>query len=81
MRTLEQIAAKWPNEAANLAKVIGARRSAFEAWMVELEKEYERRGSPAGPQLSAQTGLVCWLEFFDDGYTPAEALDEDWSND
>lgn len=81
MESLEQIAAKYPNDAVTLANVTGERREKFEAWMTELEAYHQKVGQPYGAKPIAEiTGPVCWLSWFDDGYTPDEALDEDMTN-
>jgi hypothetical protein len=51
----------------------------FEQWLSLLDKEAQSRGVEGS--LTNDTGADCWRDYFDDGYTPAEALDEDWSHD
>ena len=53
-----------------------ADRQEFYAWMDELNCEAVRRGYPDWP-LPEETahGLNCWIEDFDKGLTPAQALD------
>lgn len=81
MPTLEKIVAKWPNDAARYAQVTGERRTKFEAWMARLETEHVRLGRPYGEKPIAEiTGPMCWLSFFDDEMSPADALHEDLSN-
>ena len=54
----------------------------FEAWLIELDAEYEfRNGDQTGRPLVEQTGEECWRDYYDDGYTPAAALIEDFSHD
>lgn len=48
----------------------------FDTWLAELNHEAKRRGYPGAP-LSMQCGSECWRVSFEDGMTPAEALDED----
>lgn len=82
MKTIEEIVAEYLSDAAAYAEVTGERRAKFEAWMVELEAEHQKRGKPYGEEPIAQiTGPMCWLSFFDDRYSPAEAMDEDLSYD
>jgi hypothetical protein len=52
----------------------------FEEWLRELDAEYEKRGGDqTGKSLVAQSGRECWRDYYDDGYSPADALSEDWS--
>ena len=46
-------------------------------WMKELNREAIRRGcDPARwPSASIETGPTCWLEDYEAGLTPAQALD------
>lgn len=60
MRSLEEIASQWPNEAARLAKVTGISRKAFEAWMIELEAEHQKARRPYGKKPLAEiTPVLC----------------------
>lgn len=49
----------------------------FEQWLgfldqVALSNRWKER-------IVAQTGAECWRDYYDDGYTPYEALQEDCS--
>jgi hypothetical protein len=73
-------ATEYPNDTKALIK-LGPRRQEFEAWMDVLDAEHVKRGSPYGEKSVWDiTGPKCWIEFFTDGWEPAEALDEDLSN-
>jgi hypothetical protein len=53
-------------------------RANFERWMVELDAEHAKRGSPYGAGSFWQlTGAECWHAFFEDGMPVSEALDQD----
>lgn len=56
--------------------------SKFEDWFAELNAENLKRDNAfySGESLEKATGVKCWFDFFVDGYTPAEALDEDLTN-
>lgn len=60
---------------------LGDRRGEFETWMAELETAHIKVDRPYGGRTLAQmTGIECWIGFFEDGFTPEEALEEDLSN-
>jgi hypothetical protein len=81
MRSMQEIVAQFPDDAAGYAQVTGERREKFEAWMIELEAEHQKMGRFYGSEPIAEaTGPMCWLSWFDDGYTPKEAIEEDLSN-
>lgn len=49
----------------------------FDEWLAELDA---RGGDRYGAgKVSENTGAECWRGYFDDGYSPQDALDEDWS--
>ena len=50
----------------------------FDDWLIELDAEAERIANVKN--LSKQTGRESWRCFFDNDYSPADALAEDWSN-
>ncbi len=55
---------------------------AFDMWVEQLEtimREWERAWGnlPYGMPLSSSTGLDCWREMYDDGYSPQAAFCED----
>lgn len=54
----------------------------FESWFAELNAENLKRNNAfySGEPLEKSTGVICWFDFFVDGYTPVEALDEDLTN-
>lgn len=49
----------------------------FDDWLKELDAEAERLANVKN--LSTKTGRDCWRTYFDDDYSPADALVEDWS--
>lgn len=49
-------------------------RMTFEEWLAELDAESLRRGYKK--PVSA-VGTECWRGYYDDGYSPVDALDED----
>lgn len=53
----------------------------FDQWLERLEEENAKR-TPAdsGWRLVEQTGRECWRAYYEDGYSPLEALLEDWSH-
>jgi len=52
----------------------------FEQWFAQLNIENIKRGNLyGGSSLEESTGVKCWFDFFTDGCTPAEAIDEDSS--
>lgn len=56
--------------------------AAFMAWIADLERimtEFGERndGHPYGGPLVESTGLKSWRGYFEDGYTPQHAFDED----
>lgn len=53
--------------------------SAFEVWLEELNR-VARVKYGASTNLSDDTGESCWRDFYDDNYTPDEAIIEDMSN-
>lgn len=70
----------YSNDAQALTE-LGPSRQDFEAWLVEIDAEHQRRGSPYGDgPLASTTGVACWVEFFKEGYSPVGALDEDATN-
>jgi hypothetical protein len=48
------------------------------AYASEHDMDYAATGDRT---LTADTGEDCWRMFFDDGYSPEDALDEDRSSD
>lgn len=59
---------------------LGDRREAFEKWFAQLEAEHIKRGTPYGDILAKTTGVASWIGFFEDDYSPAEAIAKDLSN-
>ena len=49
----------------------------FQKWLDELDEVAAKFDAP---NLVEQTGAECWKCFFDDGYSPEDALREDWLN-
>ncbi|WP_061026294.1 hypothetical protein [Bradyrhizobium sp. CCH5-F6] len=71
---------RFPADLDLLAKLKPETRDAFEKFMVDLDAEHVKREAPYGRgSLWQITGAECWYSFFEDGMSPAEALDEDMS--
>ena len=51
----------------------------FEKWLEELDEEARRIDSTI--TNLTENNEDCWKAYWEDGYTPKEALYEDWSND
>ena len=61
---------------------LGSSRQDFEAWMDVLDVEHVKQGSPYGADtLVKLTGVKCWIDYFKEGSSPKDALDEDLSYD
>lgn len=72
---------KYPMDQAQL-EALGPRRQEFEAWMAALNMESKKSGEPYGKgDIWDTTGPACWISFFEDNYTPADALEEDMTCD
>lgn len=75
---------KYPGDQAEL-EALGPRRQEFEAWMRELDAEAKKNADTYGVygkgDIWDTTGPACWISFFEDGFTPAEALFEDMTAD
>lgn len=72
----------YPADAELLAKLSTAARVMFEEYIDALDAEIAKRNKPYGEgSLWTTTGAVCWLPYFEDGYSPSDAVDEDLSND
>lgn len=70
----------YANDRAALEK-LGAARQDFEAWMEALGAEHRKLGSPYGEgDVWDNTGPACWIDYFSEGVSPADALAEDLSN-
>ncbi|WP_269581994.1 hypothetical protein [Roseibium sp. Sym1] len=71
----------YPNDEKLIRHMSSATRDLFALYIADLEKEME--GMPMKPYdtpLHESTGLQCWYDFFEDGFSPREAIDEDLSN-
>ena len=55
----------------------GKDQAALADWLLRLDDVARKRGCEG---LVAQTGVCCWIDFFEDGYTPEAAWVEDCSN-
>lgn len=47
----------------------------FEQWLAFLDTAWLSAGFTR--RIAADTGAECWQDYYDDGYTPSEALAED----
>ncbi len=82
MTQTAMITPTYPGDVAALAKLSAEVRAEFEKYMDALDAEHASRGAPYGDgSLWETTGIECWLSYFEDGYSPAAALDEDQSYD
>lgn len=52
----------------------------FEEWLERLDAAAERL-DPECKSYSKQTGTDCWKGYWEDGYSPEDAIYEDWSYD
>lgn len=69
---------RFPADLELLAKITPENREGFEKYMTELDAEHAKRDAPYGRGSFWQiTGAECWYAFYEDGMSPAEALDED----
>jgi hypothetical protein len=64
-----------------------AQDAAFMKWIGRLEKVLKEWGDKYGDgsppyslPLADGTGLECWHQMYEEGFTPQEAFDEDRSN-
>lgn len=51
-------------------------------WFAELDSLGGDRYGPRG--ISTETGRECWMDYYNDGYTPGDALADDethWDSD
>jgi hypothetical protein len=72
--------AVYPADIETLESLPPERLSEFLKYMDELDAEHTKAGAPYGDgSLWRITGAACWLGFFDDDYSAAEALAEDLS--
>jgi len=70
------------SDAKALSKMEPETKAEFEKYMDALDTESASRGYPYGSgSLWQTTGAECWLGFFEDGYSPSQAFDEDLSYD
>ena len=67
----ELISSLCPNELAR-----------FEKWFAELNElnDKENRIYYNGQPLEKATGIKCWFDFFTEGLSPQESLDEDYES-
>lgn len=62
-------------------EALGPARQDFEAWMAALDAEHRKFGQPYGKDdIWDCTGPACWIDAFREGLSPADALEEDFSN-
>lgn len=59
-----------------------SRDEKFMAWMSDLERIMvdfgaKHEGHPYGGPLVESTGLECWFDYYDNGFSPQAAFDED----
>lgn len=57
-------------------------RMPIDDWFAELDRLGGDRYGPDG--ITANTGRECWMDYYNDGYSPADALSEDgtyWDDD
>jgi hypothetical protein len=54
---------------------------AFADWCAQLEAVGRSKGNPYGRKgIIINTGAECWFEYWQDGHTPDDAVDEDLSH-
>lgn len=59
-----------------------SRDDKFMGWVSEFDRiatEFgaKHEGHPYGGPVADSTGLDCWFDYYDSGYTPQSAFDED----
>lgn len=69
---------KYPSDGDLLRSLPQEQRIEFRKWIQDLENVLN--GAYDKP-LHESTGLTCWFAYFEDGYSPADALSEDLSYD
>ena len=71
----------FPNDVEAVGKMRPDQQLNLERWMRELDEAHVKAGSHYGPgPLAENTGVSCWLDYFNDGVEPKDALEEDLSN-
>lgn len=61
-----------------LSKLTAEHRIVFLQWFVELNKaNKDSEMFYSGQRLELATGIACWFEYFQSGFTPQMALNED----
>lgn len=75
----DKIETKFEEDEALIKSLCPNEHGEFAKWFSELNAENIKRNESfySGTKLEESTGVKCWFDFFVEGYTPAEALDED----
>ena len=73
--------AHFPSDEAFLKTLAPVTLREFSGWFDLLNKAAEKVGYVEGIDMAEATGIECWFCYFEDGYSPEEALDEDGSYD
>ena len=52
----------------------------FNEWLAALDEEAKRRGYE-GASITQDSGEECWRGYYEDGYSPKDAMDEEATYD
>lgn len=71
--------ATYPEDKELLASLCEAEKERFATWFDELNEANQKRRNTfySGQPLESSTGVKAWFDYFVNGLTPSEALDED----
>lgn len=70
----------YPAEIEFFSKLAPEKREAFGKWMAELDDAHAAIDSPYGVgSLWQTTGANCWFDYFENEFSPGDALAEDMS--
>jgi hypothetical protein len=70
----------YQSDLALLGRLSEERKASFLAYMEAMDAEHAKRELPYGDgSLWQTTGAECWFNYFDEGFSPSEAFDEDLS--
>lgn len=74
--------ATYPEDEKLLVSLCEAEKERFITWFDELNAANQKRTNAfySGHPLESSTGVKAWFDYFVEGLTPVEALDEDLSH-
>lgn len=71
----------YPDDADLIASFSEEKANDFVIWIDEIEQLIRDQEDPAYDlPLAEGTGLSCWFDYYNDGYSPRDALAEDADN-